>query len=84
MTAKEHADQLVNTFVDLNIPNPTWSDKNETVSMDHNTAIWCAISTVNEVLYNSKQSIPILIPSNEIVCSNEYWEDLKKELEAML
>jgi hypothetical protein len=42
-----------------------------------------AIITVDEFLINSRNHIPILIPSNEIVCSPEWWREVKTELEKL-
>lgn len=38
---------------------------------------------VDEILNNSRSSIPILIPSNELVCSPEYWQEVKNQIEKL-
>lgn len=68
MTATEKASYLINLF--FNLPSCTSVEE----------AKYAATICVDEILTNSRSSIPILIPSNELVCSPDYWQQVKNEI----
>ena len=50
MTAKEKAEELVNKFIDLEYPHPTWSNIKETCSYSYEMAKECALICVDEMI----------------------------------
>ncbi|MCY1720190.1 hypothetical protein OU798_07540 [Prolixibacteraceae bacterium Z1-6] len=87
MEPKEKAKELVKKFYNFvggwtstNRPNEAPSAQYEGEEMRIGRAKQCAFIVVDEILENSRRIIPILKDSNELVCSPDYWNQVKEEI----
>jgi len=77
MTPKEIAEELVNKFIK---PTIKWNPINGVgYYNDINAAKECAIIAVDEVISNIEPSVSMDVISARI----KYWEEVKKEIEAL-
>ena len=69
MTPKEKAKELFDKYFD--ITNSFYDAK------------YCTLIAVDEILTNAKYIIPILLESSDLVCSKEYWQAVRDEIEKL-
>jgi hypothetical protein len=82
MTPKEKAKELVDKFYQTT-PNEAWINEPLGIAEEYkawNQAKQCALIAVDEIL----QSNPIIFrEDNSIMLNKSYWQDVKKEIEAL-
>ena len=87
MDAKEKAKQLVERFIRVEDDSQFyWQPYDDIPYIDSEVlphAKKCALIVIEEILTNSKQTILFISSSEDLVCDNDYWNEVKMEINAL-
>lgn len=79
MTPKEKAKELIDKMNGREVLLEQWENASSYARNDLKRK--CAI-VVDVILSNSRTSIPIVVFSEELVCDEEYWKEVGREINA--